>query len=103
MIYPIYILLTVITLLMIYYSFSNQDKSYYTDVLTSLTSCIFAGILAYNSIMGVEFNLALESAVNYDIYASAPISIIFTLVAVVMAAFFVMKILDITHKEVNQI
>lgn len=101
MIYQIYILIVAIMILLIHYSFVKTDRTYYTDIITAAVSIIFAFTLAQNSIIGVEFNHALESAVQYDTYISIPLTFIFGIVGLIMLIFTIVKILDITHSEVT--
>jgi len=103
MIYQIFILLTVISIMLIWYSFTHTDISYYTDIITSLVSIIFVSTLAHNFFIGIEFNSALETLVQYDLYQSTPLGVMFSSVSVVMLILFVTKILELTHQELDQL
>lgn len=101
MIYQIFISLVVISIMLIWYSFTHTDTSYYTDIITSLIAIIFVSALAHNCFIGVEFNNALETLVQYDLYQSTPLGVIFSSVAVIMMILFITKILELTHKELD--
>lgn len=103
MIYQIFISLVVINVMSIWYSFTHTDTSYYTDIITSLSSCIISLVIAHNCFIGIEFNSALETIVQYDLYKSTPLGVIFSSVAVIMMIFFITKILELTHKELDQL
>ena len=101
MIYQIFILLVIISIMLIWYSFTHTDTSYYTDIITSLIAIIFVSTLAHNCFIGAEFNNALETLAQYDLYQSTPLGVIFSSVAVIMMILFITKILELTHKELD--
>lgn len=103
MIYPIFILLVVLTVLFIWYSFTHTDINYYTDIITSLMSCVLATIVAYICFIGIDFNSALSTTVQYDFYRSTALGLIISIVSIVMLIFFITKILELTHKELNEV
>ena len=101
MTYQIFILLIIIDLLAVWYSFTHIDKSYYTDVITSLLSVIISAIVAYNSVIGVSYYFATQSTVHEIEYTSISLMILFSSVSLVMLIFFIAKILELTHKELE--
>ncbi|MDF1533686.1 MAG: carboxypeptidase regulatory-like domain-containing protein, partial [Methanosarcinaceae archaeon] len=103
MTYQIFIILIIIDLLAVWYSFTHMDRSYYTDIITSLLSVIISGIISYNSIIGVSYFVATQSTVHEIMYTSASLSILFAGVMVIMMIFFITKILELTHKELDYI
>ena len=103
MTYQIFILLIIIDLLAVWYSFTHTDKSYYTDIITSLLSVIISGIISYNSIIGVSYYFATQSTVHEIEYTSISLMVLFGSVSIVMLIFFITKILELTHTEVDQL
>ena len=103
MTYQIFILLMIIDLLAVWYSFTNTDKSYYTDIITSLLAVIISGIISYNSITGVSYYFATQYTVHEIEYTSVSLMVLFASVSIVMLIFFVTKILELTHEELGNL
>ena len=103
MTYQIFLMLIFIDILLVWYSFTHTDVSYYTDIITSLMGMIMSVLLAYNSVIGVSYYYATQSTVHEIIYTSVPLMAIFVTLALVMMIFFVTKILEINHTEMNKI
>ena len=101
--YQIFLMLMIINMLAVYYSFVNIDTSYYTDITTSLLSCIISFIIAHNSIIGVCIIYALHTSVQYDTYSSLPLCMLFCGVGTTMLILFIVKILELTHQELDQL
>lgn len=103
MTYQIFLMLIFIDVLLVWYSFTHTDVSYYTDIITSLMAMIMSILLAYNSVIGVSYYYATQSTVHEIVYTSVPLMAIFVTLALVMMIFFVTKILEINHMEMNKI
>ena len=103
MTYQIFILLIIMDLLAVWYAFTHTDKSYYTDIIASLLAVIISGIISYNSVIGVSYYFATQSTVHEIEYTSVSLMILFSSVAGVMVIFFITKILELTHKELDQL
>ena len=101
--YQIYIMLIIINILAIYYSFVTTDTSYYTDIITSLFACTISFIIAHNSIIGIHIGYALQTSVQYDSYSSLPLGVLFGGIGAMMLIFFIVKILELTHMELDQL
>ena len=101
--YQIYMMLISIVILLIYFTFTVSDPEYYTDIITALFAMLISAIVAHNSIMGVLIMYPLQTEVQYDIYASAPLGIVFALVSLLMLLIFVTKILDLGHSETDSL
>ena len=101
--YQIYMMLISIVILLIYFTFTVSDPEYYTDIITALFAMLISAIVAHNSIMGVLIMYPLQTEVQYDIYASAPLGIVFALVSLLMLLIFVTKILDLGHRETDSL
>jgi amino acid transporter len=101
--YQIFILLVIVMITTTGYSFNTEDKSYYTDIITSLLSCLLSLLLAYYSFIGIGFNYALSASVEHEAYTLIPLGILFVCIAVIMLIFFIIKILELGHQELEEL
>lgn len=97
-----YLLLLVLLVGMIFYSFTVIDNAYYTDIITSLVSCVLAFILAHSSIIGIGYSYALYNTVEHEHYSIIPLGIILGVIGIIMLIFFIIKILELAHQEVEE-
>lgn len=98
-----YIAIIIIDILLIYYSFTTEDKSYYTDIITSLMSIFFSVLIAYNSFIGVGVYYELSTHAQYITHLLIPFGIIASAMALIMLIFFVVKILELGHQEAEDL
>lgn len=91
----IFIMLSAFFILLVYYSFVVQDRTYYTDVIASLFSIIVSVLLGYNSIIGIGYNYGLDASVSYDNFKSIPIGILFIALSIYLIIMMIAKIIDI--------
>jgi hypothetical protein len=98
-----FITFVTVGILTIWYSFNSKDYSYYTDIITSLFSCILFLIIAHNCFIGINFNYALSGEVSSEMYTFVPIGIICIGIAITSMVFFIVKILEINHKELEDL
>lgn len=101
--YQIFIMLIIVDILLIYYSFTTKDTDYYTDIITAFIALFVSLIIAYNSLIGVYVLYPLATAVQYDSNESTVIGMIFGVTGLLMLIFGVTKILDIIHTEAEKI
>ena len=101
MTYQIFLILIIIDVLLIWYSFTKTDVTYYTDIITSLLAIVMSALLAYNSIIGVSYYFTTQSTVHEILYTSIPLAVVFISIVLMMLIFFITKILDLTHRELD--
>ena len=87
----IFIMLSAIFIMLIYYSFVVQDMSYYTDVLASLFSVIVGILLGYNSIIGI----GISNYSGYDSFRSVPMGLLFIALSIYLVIMMIAKIVDL--------
>ena len=97
----VFIMLSAFFLLLVIYSFSTQDKTYYTDVISSLFSVIVAVLLGYNSIIGIGYNYAMSSSISYDNFKSVPLALLFGALSIYLLLMMVAKIIDIIRHNAD--
>lgn len=97
--YQIFMMLIVVDILTIRYSFMKADRDYYTDIITAFMSVIISFVIAYNALIGVGVPHSLAALVQYDITEYAIIGMIAGMFGLLMLIFATTKILDITHTE----
>jgi hypothetical protein len=86
-----FIMFSAIFLILIYYSFTIIDRTYYTDILTSLFSIILGVLLGYNSVIGI----GISNYNGYDNFRSVPIALLFIAISIYIIIVLIAKIVDI--------
>lgn len=98
------LLLTAIDVAAIWYSFTNEDKSYYTDIITSFMSGILSGLLAIQYIGGITAAIVVVgTSAECETYHSVHYGILFGIMAVIMIIFGIVKVLELGHSEVEKL
>lgn len=96
--YQIYLMFIVIDIAMIYYSFTNEDRAYYTDIISSFMSTVMSISLALYSIIGIGIYTD-----DNNFYVSKFLLLIFTIVGILMLLFTIVKVLELGHSETEVI
>jgi len=87
----IFIMFSAIFILLIYYGFTVQDRTYYTDIIASLFSIILGVLLGYNSVVGI----GISNYNGYDNFRSVPLALLFIAVAIYLVIMMIAKIVDL--------
>lgn len=88
-------MLSAIFLLLVYYSFVVDDKTYYTDIITSFLSFIFGILDSYNMMIGI----GIDNSLGYDTFRSVPIALMFGGISIIMIFIMIVKIIDVVKEK----
>lgn len=93
----VYAVFVIVNTAMIYYGFTTDDRSYYTDIIACFGSFILSAlVLSYQSLIGISID-------NGDYYTSPVFAGVFVAVGVLMLIFTIVKILELNKNEADNL